>query len=251
VAGEFRKIMPALARRYQVIAVDLRGMGGSGKPQAGFDKKTMAGDIYEMVRQLGHNQVNIAGHDIGSMVAFSFAANHPETATRIAMLDVAHPSDRLYSLTLIPRPGQERNFLWWFAFNQVKMLPEQLLAGRSRFLIDWKLDQPGALVDPAAVSDRDRAVYARAYNYPDAIRSANGWYQAFGQDIADMATYPVVDTPILAMHADTQVEGPPAMLASLPGSAARVQPVEIKNAGHYFPEDQPQAVIQGLIKFLG
>ena len=70
--------MPTLASRYRVIAVDLRGMGGSAKPQSGYDKKNMAQDIYELVRQLGYDKVNVAGHDIGSMVAFSFAANHPD-----------------------------------------------------------------------------------------------------------------------------------------------------------------------------
>jgi len=45
----------------------------------------MAGDIYELVRSLGHRQVNIAGHDIGAMVAFSFAANHGAATRRLAL----------------------------------------------------------------------------------------------------------------------------------------------------------------------
>jgi pimeloyl-ACP methyl ester carboxylesterase len=107
---EYRKVMPALAARYRVIAVDLRGMGGSGKPRGGFDKKTMAKDVLGLVRHLGYDQVNIAGHDIGSQVTFSFAANHPGAATRIAMLDVPHPNEFIYSLSIIPRPGQPAFF---------------------------------------------------------------------------------------------------------------------------------------------
>jgi len=60
--------VPALARQHRVIAVDLRGMGGSDKPESGYDKKTMARDVYELVRALGHERVGIAGEDIGSMV---------------------------------------------------------------------------------------------------------------------------------------------------------------------------------------
>lgn len=248
---EYRKIMPALAARYRVIAVDLRGMGGSGKPLGGFDKKNMSEDILELVHHLGYDQVNIAGHDIGSQVTFSFAANHPGAATRIAMLDVPHPNEYIYSLSIISRPGQQA-FLWWFAFNQVNGLPEELLAGRFRLLIDAEMATPGLLADQAAISDRVRDVYASAYNSLDAIRASNGWYhQAFGQDIADLATYPVVRTPILAMYADTNVEGPPALLASLNGIASHVTPLEIKNAGHYLAEDQPQAVIDGLTAFFG
>jgi pimeloyl-ACP methyl ester carboxylesterase len=247
---EYRKIMPALATRYQVIAVDLRGMGSSGKPLTGFDKKNMAKDIFELIRHLGHDQVDIAGHDIGSQVTFSFAANHPEAARRIAMLDVPHPNKFIYSLSIIPQPGQPA-FLWWFAFNQVKLLPEQLLAGRFRLFIDTEMATPGLLFNQKSISDRDRDIYARAYDDPAAIRASNGWYQAFGQDIADLATYPVVRTPILAMYADTKVEGPPELLAALQGIASDVTPLEIKNAGHYLAEDQPEAVTRGLTTFFG
>lgn len=247
---EYRKIMPVLAARYHVIAVDLRGMGGSGKPEDGFDKKNMAKDIAELIRHLGYEQASVAGHDIGSQVTFSLAANHPEAVRRIAMLDVPHPNEFIYSLSIIPRPGQAA-FLWWFAFNQVKVLPEELLAGRFRRLIDTEMATPGLLASQAAISDRDRDIYARAYDDPAAIRATNGWYQAFGQDIADLATYPVVRTPILAMYADVNVEGPPALLAALDGIASDITPLEIKNAGHYLAEDQPEAVIQGLTSFFG
>src|SRR4029077_14821341 len=47
---EFHKIMPELAKRHRVIAVDLRGMGGSAKPGLGYDKKNMAKDIHELTQ---------------------------------------------------------------------------------------------------------------------------------------------------------------------------------------------------------
>ncbi|MGH9614827.1 MAG: alpha/beta fold hydrolase, partial [Bryobacteraceae bacterium] len=50
----FHKIMPELAKHYRVIAVDLRGMGGSDKPADGYDKKTMAKDIDALIHQLGY-----------------------------------------------------------------------------------------------------------------------------------------------------------------------------------------------------
>src|SRR6202049_5013326 len=161
-------------------------MGGSGKPQSGYDKKTMASDIYGLARALGYDSVNIAGHDIGSMVAFSFAVNHPEATRKVALLDVTHPDQSYNTFPLLPQPG-EPVYPWWFAFNQVRRLPEQLVSGRSRFLIDSIFD--ALLVHKAAVSDGDRAIYARAYSHPDAIRASNGWFQAFGQDIDDLASY--------------------------------------------------------------
>jgi pimeloyl-ACP methyl ester carboxylesterase len=248
---EYRKVLPALAERYRVVALDLRGMGTSDKPPGGYDKKTMAEDVYQFARHLGYEQVNVAGHDVGSMVAFAFAAIHPEAATRIAMLDVAYPDDSWYQWSLIPRPGQRPFFLWWMAFNQVDKLPQELLTGRSIYLMDCKFAQPGALFNQDAVDDSAKAVYANAYGYPAAIRAGNGWYQALEQDIADLKTFRVVRTPILAMYADTAVEGPPSLLPGLKGRATAVTPLEIKNAGHYLVEDQPAAVIRGLTGFFG
>lgn len=49
----YHKIMPSLAQQFRVIVVDLRGMGGSDKPTAGYDKKTMASDVYQLMLQLG------------------------------------------------------------------------------------------------------------------------------------------------------------------------------------------------------
>ena len=102
---EFHKIMPELAKRHRVIAVDLRGMGGSAKPGLGYDKKNMAKDIHELTQALGYKQVNIAGHDIGAMVAYSFAANYPDATLKISLIDVAHPEESLYTLSLLPPPG--------------------------------------------------------------------------------------------------------------------------------------------------
>src|SRR5246127_5290929 len=102
---EFHKIMPELAKRHRVIAVDLRGMGGSAKPGLGYDKKNMAKDIHELTQALGYKQVNIAGHDIGAMVAYSFAANYPDATLKICLIDVAHPEESLYTLSLLPPPG--------------------------------------------------------------------------------------------------------------------------------------------------
>jgi pimeloyl-ACP methyl ester carboxylesterase len=246
---EFHKVMPALARRHRVIAVDLRGMGGSDKPAGGYDKKTMARDVYELVRRLGYDKVDVAGHDIGAMVAYSFAANHPNATRRIALLDVPHPDESWNRLTLLPPSGWRTPppyYLWWFAFNQVRGLPEQLLAGRSRFLVDWMMGY--ALKNPKAVGDRDRAVYARAYSYPDAIRAGNGWYQAFGQDIVDQRAYGKVTAPIMALASEDTY---PGLRALLPTKGTDVQVVRVANTGHYIPEEQPDAVVRSLTRFFG
>uniref|UniRef100_UPI0033228EA3 alpha/beta fold hydrolase n=1 Tax=Streptomyces sp. NPDC000594 TaxID=3154261 RepID=UPI0033228EA3 len=251
---QWNKVMPELARRYRVIAVDLRGMGGSGKPDGGYDKKTMAQDIRELIRHLGLTSASIAGHDIGAMVAYAHAANHPEATTRAVLLDVPHPDASFAALTLLPGPDQAtgpviggRVHLWWLAFNQVRGLPEELLAGRSRSLIDWLFTSMAH--DPDTLDDFSRRVYAHAYATPDAIRAGNGWYQAFNRDIADERAYGPVTVPLLVLGGGDS--NYPYLRDLMPAKGTDVTVREVADCGHYIPEEKPRAVIDALTDFLG
>jgi pimeloyl-ACP methyl ester carboxylesterase len=74
---EWRHVMPALAKNHTVIVPDLRGLGDSPKPVTGYDGKTTAQDIYQLVSQLGFKDVFLVGHDFGAQVAYSYAAAPP------------------------------------------------------------------------------------------------------------------------------------------------------------------------------
>ncbi|WP_346768322.1 alpha/beta hydrolase [Streptomyces sp. R301] len=245
---EYHKVMPALAAAGRhVIALDLPGMGGSDKPATGYDKKTMARVVHGFVRALGHDEVDIAGHDIGAQVAFSFAVNHPSATRKVALLDVVHPDPSMYGIPMLPPPDAPF-FPWWFAFHQVPGLPEQLLAGRTRILVDWIFDN--FLLDRTAVTPSDRAVYAHAYDRPGAISGGSGWYRTFGQDIVDLGTYGKVTAPMLGMVSNLG-DGLFAeqMKATLPGQGTDVRVVVVPDAGHYFVEEAPQAVIDEFNRF--
>jgi len=238
---EFRKIMPALARRYRVIAVDLPGMATS-RPTVG-DKKSMAAAVHGLVQALGLPSVHMAGHDIGAMVAFSFAANHRDATRTVTIMDVAHPNEGLNYIPLLAPPGQVHP--WWFAFNQVQGLPEQLLAGRSRVLVDYLCDL--LLVDKSAIGPRDRAVYAAAYATPSAIRAGNAWYQAFFQDIEDQKAYGTITVPMLGIA--SPASGGLADTLRAKGSDVRI--VDVPTSGHFLPEEQPDVVVEAITALLG
>lgn len=250
---EFHKLMPELAKTHQVIAVDIRGMGESGKPSDGYDKKTMAADIHALVNSLGFDKVDIAGHDIGAMVAYSFAANYPDQTRKIALIDVAHPDESLYSLTLLPPAGQPAVgsgkathpvYLWWFALNQIPDLPEEIFAGRMRILIDWLFDTQ--LRDRSTISSKDREIYAAAYSSPDAIRAGNAWYQAFRRDIEDQKAYGAITTPILVLAGERNY---PYLKEVMPAKGRSVSVLRIDGSSHYVPEDEPEATTKALKEF--
>jgi len=249
----FHRIMPQLAQKYKVIAVDYRGMGSSSKPADGYDKKTMAKDISELVRSLGFEKVFIAGHDIGAMLAFSFAANYPETTSKLILMDATHPSKMMLKMPMIPVKGAfpekmnpQMPYGFWMAFNQVKSLPEQLLAGRFHLLQDWLYEY--VMIDASKMEPFERAVYAAAYNEPESIRASNGWYQSFAQVIEDSTFYGVLEMPVLGIGGNI---GGRTLKKSLPQTAKNANAVELENCSHFILEEKPGEVLDLMLDFLG
>ena len=247
----YHKIMPELAKHYTVIAVDMRGQGASGRPTYGYDKKTMAADILGLVHQLGYSSAHIAGHDIGSHVAYSYAANFPQATRKLVLMDVAPSTESMLKLPMLPPLGTfgdkidaDHAYLWWFAFHQVKGLPEQLLAGRVRLEQEWFYHYMA--VHEEALDARDRAVYEAAYNSADAIRASNGWYQTFTQDIIDDRDYQPLTMPVLALGAP----GFKRLKAVMEQKARRLTAVRIGDSGHFVQEEQPAQVVDAMLRFL-
>ena len=82
----WHKIAPQLAEHYTVVCPDLRGYGDSDKPRDGYDKKTMARDMHELMRALGHERYALIGHDRGGRVGHRQALDYPDAVTRLCVV---------------------------------------------------------------------------------------------------------------------------------------------------------------------
>lgn len=240
----YHKVMPLLASKYYVVVAEMRGMGSSDKSVSGYDKKNMAKDIHELVKILGFEKVNIGGHDIGAHVAFSFAANYPETTSKLIILDTPHPDENMYQLPMLPIPGANYLYPWWLAFNQVKELPEQLLEGRMDILINYLFNN--LIVDKQSITDFDKNIYTSAYNSIEAIRASNAWYQAFPQDIEDQKAYDKLYMPVIGIGGS----GYQMLQMSLTNTAVNLQLKKIEESGHFILYEKPNDVAEYIIEFL-
>ena len=248
----YQPVATELAKNYRVIIVDIRGMGSSEKPESGYDKKTMATDILGLIKELGLTKVHIMGHDIGGMVAMSFAFNYPEFTERLIVLDGSHPSEGMMQMPLMPAAGtftEKMNanmpYAWWMGFNQVKKLPEKILEGRFHHLLDWLFQY--VMIDDRKMSSFERAVYTSVYNEAESIRASNAWYQTFTQDIEDAKTYQPLTMPVLGIGSYVSYN---YMKMGLPYVAKEVTVTGILDSGHYLYEEQPQQVIDAVVSFL-
>ena len=87
----WRLLMPALARDFEVIAVDQRGIGLTDKPRDGYDTGTLAGDLVALMDALGHQRFAVVGHDTGYIISYALAADHPDRVDRLVVAEVPGP----------------------------------------------------------------------------------------------------------------------------------------------------------------
>ena len=247
----WRRQIPVLSERYQVIVPDLRGFGYSDKPLHGYDTKSAASDIYELVQQLGHQQVSIVAHDIGVRVAYRFALDHEETVNRMVLLDSTPPMEQLGPQA--PSVVRER---WHSYFHQQFDLPEKLIEGREEVYLrhifkDWTINK----YPPSAT---EVAEYVRAYSQPGALRGGFSYYRAAAYE--DPAHWQadagrVLQTPVLFLSGSRRVNTAQASGAGPLDDAWRsVFPKgrgkDMGNYGHFLQWEAPDEVNRELISFL-
>jgi pimeloyl-ACP methyl ester carboxylesterase len=231
-----------LARDHQVVVPDLRGLGLSSKPQGGFDKKTQAGDLAHVLAALGIDQIDLVAHDIGNMVAFQFAAQHPARVRRLVLIDAPVPGVGPWEEIL------KNPLLWHFRFGGPDM--ERLVAGRERIYLDRFWNEFSA--DPAKFGEAARAHYAQLYALPGAMHSGFAQFAAFDQDAADNRAWLAgghrLKMPLLAIGGEKSFG---AMMAKVMQDAATdVREGIIPSSGHWIMEENPQATIALIRGFL-
>src|SRR5215468_5789998 len=164
-----------LARDHTVIVPDLRGLGRSSKPAGGFDKKSQAGDVAGVLATLGIEQIDLVTHDIGNMVGFAFAAQHPERVKRLVLIDAPLPGVGPWDEIL------KHPLLWHFRFGGPDM--ERLVAGRERIYLDCFWNEFSAT--PSRFGEAARNHYSKLYAMPGAMHSGFMQFAAFDQDAID------------------------------------------------------------------
>jgi pimeloyl-ACP methyl ester carboxylesterase len=244
---EWRRVMPLLADKYSLVAPDMRGLGDSSRPSSGYDKKTVANDIWMLMRKhLKHARFAVVGHDWGAPVAFRVAADHSGEVTHLAMLDVPVPGDQPAGSAIGGSPR------WWHMFHQVPDLPEALVYGRERTYLEWFFmngcDQAGA------IGDDDIAEYVRTYAQPGATRAGFNFYRALSQDVADnRATFASgfkLPMPTLGLGGGGPRGRGDLVVESLRRVAVHAAGGSIAGCGHFIPEEKPVELANQLREFL-
>jgi pimeloyl-ACP methyl ester carboxylesterase len=239
--------MPALAAHFRVVALDLRGFGGSSKPAAGYDLFTLAGDVAGAIEALGQEQAHVVGHDWGGVVAWTLATLHPQRLDRLAVLNAPHP---VAFLRRMLRPRQLWRS-WYMFFYQLPCLPEWCLRRN-----DFKWLERGirtAAGRPDTPCDELVRYYKDALAEPGALAPPIAYYRT----IPRMARQYLkrldrgMTAPSLVIWGERDGALHPMLSEGLESWAPRVTRVLVPEAGHWPHHDAPDQVSTALLDFLG
>lgn len=234
-------LIAELSKTNTVIAPDLRGIGKSSIPDGHFTKAQMAQDVHALVQKLGHKRIAIAGHDIGLMVAYAYAAQYRDEVDRIVLMDAFLPGIGDWQNVWLLRD------LWHFHFYGDT--PERLVKGRERIYFEhfWN---DFAADHSKSVPEEDRRLYAKAYARKGGMRAGFENFIAFEQDAKDFAGYGKTKLAMPMLVLSGEKAGGQFLIDQGKLVATNVEGVIVKGSGHWLMEEAPNHVIPKLVQFL-
>jgi pimeloyl-ACP methyl ester carboxylesterase len=234
-------IAATLAKDRTVIVPDLRGMGLSAHPEAGYTKKNQGVDVAGVLDFLKIDKADLVTHDIGNMVGYAFAAQYPSRVTRWVVIDAPLPGIGDWE-NIIRNP-----VLWHFNFRGPDA--ERLVAGRERIYLDRFWNELSA--NPKAIDEATRRHYAALYARPHAIHDAFEQFGAFSQDAIDnkaLLAAGKLTMPILAVGAEKSFGAGQA--DDIRFVATNVTSAIVPGSGHWVMEENPDATATLVVEFL-
>ena len=244
----WRLVMPALRKAgYTVVAVDLRGYGDSSKPAAGYDQETIAEDLDQLIKHLGFKRAHaVIGHDMGAPPAYALAARRPSVVDRLGYLEEPVPGITTAAALTFDAP---QGGLWWWLFNRVPDLPETLIEGKERALMDYFSQR--AWHDPKRAGTAGIDEYLRTFKGREGIAGSIGVYRAVPtshqQMVAQIARGKLT-MPVLALGGSSSNGDSVARGAAL--FATDIRGAVLPDCGHFLAEECPDALLRELLPFL-
>ena len=242
----WRLVMPALARDFEISAVDQRGIGLSDKPEEGYDTGTLANDLVGLMDALGHEQFAVVGVDTGLLIGYALAADHPDRVVRLAVGEAPLPGISPPNPLVLPDQLVDR--LWHIPFNQLKETNEKLVRGREDIFF-------GAEFSASAGTNKLPDYAVKYYvdglaSNPEALHGSFQLYRAFGATAAQNEERKSrrLSMPVLAIGG--ALSSGEMVRDTMRLVADDVQSLVIPGSGHWVAEEAPEELLAALSEFL-
>lgn len=246
-SGEiWRRVAPELAKEWHVVIPDLPGMGLSDIKQSGYDLPSIAEDIHAAVVALGIGDACLVGHDWGGAVAAVYALRYRREVQGLTFIESALGGAGFENVWVFNAPNPAMTFI---PFLLAEGLSEALVAGREEVWLRhlWHTFTR----NQAEVPFSDWRPYLDAIKRPGLFRSGGEYYRSIygaAEDIQKLIAAGKLTIPVLSVSGASSLGA--AQLAFVEAFAANItRHVVIPGAGHFVPEEQPQALLSELKSF--
>jgi pimeloyl-ACP methyl ester carboxylesterase len=223
----FRHTVPALAKRFRVVAIDLKGFGFSERPKGGdYSLREQARLVLRLMHDLKIERAAIVGHSMGGEVAMRVAATAPECADRV-VLAASVSGERIWT----PPPTRP--------FKVILMIVARLFGG----LLFRRM-----FYDPNNATEGAR----EGYRAPTRIRGYGDALYELAKDVRHdpRIDYGAIRAPVLILWAEHDRILPRLVLGRLKRRLPRADVVTIQKAGHLLLEERPKECNEAILRFL-
>jgi pimeloyl-ACP methyl ester carboxylesterase len=239
--------IPQLAEHFRVAAPDLRGYGGSDRPDEGYDLATLADDVAGLIHNLGRGApAAVIGHDWGGTLAWALAYRHPEKVTRLSILNAPQP--HAFARRLAQGSQALRSF-YMFLF-QIPYLPERALAMGDGALLRGLIRAGAGRRD--TLSDGEVRAMAESMRGAGAVRGGLSWYRGArraGPGSAK-AYRGAVQVPVQIIWGESDPALPPSLLDGIERYAPGVRIDRLPGVGHWVTREAADDVGRLLLDWL-
>jgi pimeloyl-ACP methyl ester carboxylesterase len=242
---EWRHLMPALADRHRVIALDLRGFGWSEAPKDGYEKENLADDVLGVLDELGLERVKLVGHDWGGWIGFLLCLREPDRFQRYLALNILPPWTsaramaphlwRFWYQWLISSPG-----VGYQLHRSGKFVPKILVGGS---------------VVKGAWDDATIHAFSDTFEEPARARAAVQMYRTFSlREAPELMRGRYADARLRVPTLLLFGTGDPALhhelLAGYERQADQMEVEKVDGCGHFIVEEMPELVARRAREFL-
>lgn len=236
----WRSTMQVLSGQYRVVAPDLRGLGLSERTPSGYDKKTLAIDIKDLIVVLGETHADVVGHDMGGKAAYVMAHLYPSYVSKLVLVDCLIPGTE--------NTDALHGGAWHYGFHMAPEFPEMLTKGREKEYIRAQIKSMSYKKD--AISENTIDEYVRHYATNGGMTAGFNYYRTLPQDAAVVKTFQgqKLAMPVLAISGAHGVGD--KLSKALANDTVSLQTVIVPDSGHFVAEEDPTAFNSAVIKFL-
>ena len=247
-SGEaWRQVASQLAQERMVVIPDLPGMGLSDVKQGGYDLPSVSEDIHLLASTLGLKEVDVVAHDWGAAVAAVYALRYRQEVKKLVFIESALGGAGFESVWIFSQPNPAMTFI---PFLLAENLSEALVAGREEILLRhlWQT----FTYNKAALPFEGWRPYVEAMKRPEVFHASAGYYRAVysaGDSVRGLIASGKLTIPVLSISGEASFGA--AQRSFVEAFAEKIaRHVIIPKAGHFVPEEQPEALFEELKPFL-